>query len=486
MYGVLHLIAIVALSQAPAVVYQSSSGWCSPNIANVGGNVTVYCNGVSPKYLKRLNDELARTKKTVADQIKLAEFYARSYHELVDLLATMPGRTAVIVQVKALISDSDLEEADTVLKEVVRSGQPSLSESAQIFFLDGHIQEMEFKIEAAAELYSRAYGADPDDPRYPLSYGSALRRLGKLEKAREVYDESLQRLRTQTQTKQTLEYVTRLLNASGSLYMEYNDVDEPQIAEAESAFREAYILAQRLYAMDSDAYARLLADTLWRQGNLYKDTRSYKDALAKYSEAADLYRHIDDPDAETELSKLLTLIGDLYAENDQWLEAEMRYQEVLSRLTVHRDPTLSPRDGQIASTLDRIGDVYRKLRKLKLAEDYYLHSRELYHELSSRNPGAYWPAESGVNDDLATLYLGQSEFKKGQVCAENEVAIDRQLVKEHPEVYSGDLAHSLLRLALILKLENGDRQRACALADEAARLPSDWTTKLAARATQCE
>jgi hypothetical protein len=41
------LVVIAALhQQAPVTIVQKTSGWCSPVIANVIGNVTVNCIGV--------------------------------------------------------------------------------------------------------------------------------------------------------------------------------------------------------------------------------------------------------------------------------------------------------------------------------------------------------------------------------------------------------------------------------------------------------
>ena len=53
------LLLMPAQPAQPAIV-QKSSGWCSPNIANVAGNVTLNCIGVDPRALKRLNAELSR------------------------------------------------------------------------------------------------------------------------------------------------------------------------------------------------------------------------------------------------------------------------------------------------------------------------------------------------------------------------------------------------------------------------------------------
>jgi len=80
--SMLILAAVMAAQEAPSTVVQKSSGWCSPNIANVGGNVTVNCIGVDPRALKRLNAELSRKKLELADKIRKADEWTARYKEL--------------------------------------------------------------------------------------------------------------------------------------------------------------------------------------------------------------------------------------------------------------------------------------------------------------------------------------------------------------------------------------------------------------------
>jgi hypothetical protein len=72
------LLAAVA-AQAPTVVRQTTTGWCSPIITNVTGNVTVNCIGVDPRALKRLNAELNRTSKELSGKIDEANEWAERY-----------------------------------------------------------------------------------------------------------------------------------------------------------------------------------------------------------------------------------------------------------------------------------------------------------------------------------------------------------------------------------------------------------------------
>lgn len=54
------LVGLQQVIGIDAPLVQESRGWCSPNIANVSGSVTVTCNGVDPRAMQQLNEELAR------------------------------------------------------------------------------------------------------------------------------------------------------------------------------------------------------------------------------------------------------------------------------------------------------------------------------------------------------------------------------------------------------------------------------------------
>lgn len=56
------LVGLAALQEQPVTIAQKTSGWCSPAIANVVGNVTVNCIGVDPRALRRLNEQLRAMK----------------------------------------------------------------------------------------------------------------------------------------------------------------------------------------------------------------------------------------------------------------------------------------------------------------------------------------------------------------------------------------------------------------------------------------
>ena len=58
MIAAAYLLLMGAAAQAQVVIHQTTTGWCSPNIHNVTGKVTVNCKGVDPRALVRLNVRL--------------------------------------------------------------------------------------------------------------------------------------------------------------------------------------------------------------------------------------------------------------------------------------------------------------------------------------------------------------------------------------------------------------------------------------------
>ncbi|MBV8202607.1 MAG: hypothetical protein JOZ15_18485 [Acidobacteria bacterium] len=76
-------LLVMFAGAAPAVaaeVEQSTSGWCSP--VQSGNNNVVVCNGVDPRAMKRLNDELDRMDLSLKQKIEEANEWARKYHDV--------------------------------------------------------------------------------------------------------------------------------------------------------------------------------------------------------------------------------------------------------------------------------------------------------------------------------------------------------------------------------------------------------------------
>src|ERR1035437_2296916 len=79
------LITLSGWSVATTVT-QSTQGWCSPATTNVQGHVTIICQGINPRALRRLNELLDIKDLELKRKIQEAEEWATRYQELQDRL----------------------------------------------------------------------------------------------------------------------------------------------------------------------------------------------------------------------------------------------------------------------------------------------------------------------------------------------------------------------------------------------------------------
>src|ERR1017187_1206857 len=112
-------LVVMAAQQAQPTILQRSSGWCSPNIANVVGHVTVNCVGVDPRALRRLNEALNRKKLQLADKIREADEWTAKYKELETRLSEAPDDVALSRQAEEYLREGDLEKAGAVLDRIL-------------------------------------------------------------------------------------------------------------------------------------------------------------------------------------------------------------------------------------------------------------------------------------------------------------------------------------------------------------------------------
>src|SRR5664280_932938 len=111
-------LVVMVAQQPQATFLQNSSGWCSPNIANVTGNVTVNCIGVDPRALKRLNEELNRKNLQLTEKIRQADEWTVRYKELEERLSEAGDDSMLSHQAEEYLHEGELEKAGAVLDRV--------------------------------------------------------------------------------------------------------------------------------------------------------------------------------------------------------------------------------------------------------------------------------------------------------------------------------------------------------------------------------
>lgn len=307
----LMLCALTGLPQS--VVYQSTSGWCSPSIANVAGDVTVICNGVSPKALQKLNIHLNATLKSLRDKVIEAEMWAQRYHDLRRELTNLRAPAATLESIKDLIERGELDQAADALGRIIEQETGTIDYFAQCHFLRGQVEELNFRRNAAAAEYRRAAELAPENHRYKFAYAASLQRAGEPTKAREVYASALPSLRNTTQSSSQPYVLIRFLNAIGKI-----DAQQGQVNNALKEYDEAQRICEELTKKDS-AYQPLLAETLKRQGDLLRDALLTSQALAKYTAALAALRAVyGQADAAAQRSELLREIALTYKAAGQY------------------------------------------------------------------------------------------------------------------------------------------------------------------------
>ena len=125
---------------------QESSGWCSPNIANVVGNVTVNCIGVDPRALTWLNAGLSRKNLQLADKIREADEWTRRYKELEAQLSAAGDDSVLSRQAEEYLHEGELEKAGAILDQILGSEEKQIDRTAANHFNRALVYELQFRL----------------------------------------------------------------------------------------------------------------------------------------------------------------------------------------------------------------------------------------------------------------------------------------------------------------------------------------------------
>src|ERR1039457_316783 len=165
------LIAIAAQQSQPVQV-QKSSGWCSPNIANVVGNVTVNCIGVDPRALARLNAELNRKNLQLADRIREANEWTARYKELEERLSQAGDDSVLSQQAEEYLHQGELEKAGAILDQILAGEEKQIDRTAANHYSRALVFELQFRPVDALPHLANAYTYRPAELRYGQEYAT--------------------------------------------------------------------------------------------------------------------------------------------------------------------------------------------------------------------------------------------------------------------------------------------------------------------------
>jgi len=176
-------------------IRQSTSGWCSPAIANVTGNVSITCIGVSPEALKVLNSELNESKKDAQERLIEANRWASRYQGLLEELKN--GADPHSAEVRKLVDSGRLSEAEQLLRQSLhkqdrllrRIKQPIARQHAQL----AEVLFLELKASDALKEFKATYEID-GDIEFANKYADTLVSQHRCDEARPVYEAAIEQI----------------------------------------------------------------------------------------------------------------------------------------------------------------------------------------------------------------------------------------------------------------------------------------------------
>src|SRR5271165_2473592 len=180
------LVVMAAAQQPAATIVQKSSGWCSPNVANVVGNVTVNCIGVDPRALKRLNVELDRKNLQLADKIREADEWTRRYKELETRLSEAGDDSVLSRQAEEYLHQGELEKAGAILDQILGGEEKQIDRTAANHYNRALVFELQFRPLDALPHLEKAYRYRPAEWKYGQEYAYVLLRQNDFARAERV------------------------------------------------------------------------------------------------------------------------------------------------------------------------------------------------------------------------------------------------------------------------------------------------------------
>lgn len=474
------LMFIAALQQAPVTIVQKTSGWCSPAIANVVGNVTVNCIGVDPRALKLLNTELSRKNLQLAEKIREADEWTKRYKELEARLNQSGDDSALSRQAEEYLHQGDLEKAGDILDQILGSEDKQTAQTAANHFNRALVFELQFHLADAQPHLKKAYllaGASessPEEVEYGHEYAYDLLRqndssdaepvlLAILDKARKLAEEN------PTDYKPTL---AAILNNLGVLYLDTDRIDQ-----GEAVYQEVVTIYTELAKTNPTLYQPQLAGSLNNLGLLYDSKRkSLPAALTSWTalpaESAYLAAlNIQEPlvkenpsvyEYQHELADILTDQGNLYRDTNRVKDAETAYKKALDirRQLAKINPAYQT---SLAVTLYDVGDLYNDTGEAAKSEAAYQEALDIFRQAAKANLTTYQPYVAGMLYMLALVHIAMKNLPQAKMEIEECVDINRKRSKANPEA-GDDLARSLI-IATVTQQES---TRKCELASEAA------------------
>jgi tetratricopeptide (TPR) repeat protein len=431
--------------QQVSTVTQTSSGWCSPNITNVSGNVTVICKGVDPRALKRLNHELDLKNLQYAEKFREADEWAERYHDLEKRLAESGDDTELSKKAEEYLREGDLENATAILDEILAKEEREVDRTAANNFNRALISELQFKPLDALPFLEKAHRYRPENLKYALSYAELLETESKFTTAEDVLLPSLKIARERSNDGAAAQLqLAQALSLLGHVY-----TITQRLAKAKCAYKEALDIYDRPEVAKSGQYGLVFRkiSLLIEMGRLYAQTQRLPDAYDSYNTALEISEPLANENSTTYLlqrAELFDELGNLHRFNHELPQAEDFHTKAVAvwkQLKVYLPYT--------AQALTDLANDYDDDNKPDDAAKAYEEALELIRPAAKENPPAFEPLLANILSDAAAMYRRKRNFDKALKDSLAELEIYTRLAKSDSVTFTPDLSASLNSVAKV-------------------------------------
>jgi tetratricopeptide (TPR) repeat protein len=189
------IVAAFPDQHGSVTIVQKTSGWCSPAIANVVGNVTVNCIGVDPRALKRLNAQLSAMNLDRDKAVQVADEWTGRYKELEARLREASDDSELSREAEEYLHEGELEKAGAILDKILGSEEQQIDRTAANHYNRALVFEMQFRPLDALPHLEKAYQYRPEEVKYGQEYSDVLINQNDFNRAEPVLLVTLNRAR---------------------------------------------------------------------------------------------------------------------------------------------------------------------------------------------------------------------------------------------------------------------------------------------------
>ena len=326
----------------------------------------------------------------------------------------------------------------------ILQANPSSAEAARDVSVSlhhvGEVAREAGQLDRAAEVYeeslqirrrlleAKAGGAEADrDLSLSLSnVGDVAREAGQLGRAQQAYEESLQIARRLSQANPGSALAARDLNVSLN---RVGDVarEAGQSVRAQQVFEESLQIARRLLEANpgSAQAARDLSVSLSKVGDVAREAGQLDRASEVYEESLQIARRLlqanpGSAQAARDLSAALDPVGDLAAMAGQLDRASELFEESLqiARRLLDADAGSAQAARDLSVSLNNVGDVVREAGQLDRAAEVFEESLQIRRRLLDANPGS---AQAARDAAVSLRKVGDVVREAGQLDRAAEV-----------------------------------------------------------------